>query len=94
MLCRQTQYRVANQLARPVIGDVAAALHLHQLDTHRHWLAAQIICQVCCVPVGKNMWMLEQQQVLIHPVFKQSRLQCEGFAIWHTTKPPDMKCCR
>jgi hypothetical protein len=69
----------------------AAALHLHQLGTDCLWLATQIICQVCGVSVSKNMWMLEQQQVLIYPVFKQSRLQCEGFAIWHTTEPPDMK---
>jgi hypothetical protein len=74
-----------------VICDVATALHLHQLCTDRHWLAAQIIRQVGGVSVGKNMWMLEQQQVLIYPVFKQSQLQCKGFAIWHTTEPPDMK---
>jgi hypothetical protein len=94
VLCPQTQYGIANQLARSVIRNVTTPLHFNEICTDIDWCTAQIICQVGGVPVGENMWVFKQQQVLIYPMLKQSGLQSKCLTIWHTTNPPDIKWCR
>ena len=90
----QTQNGVTNQLTRSVIRNVSTPLHFNEICTDISWRTAQVICQVGGVSVGENVWVLKQQQVLIQPMLKQSRLQSKCLAIWHTTNPPDMKWCR
>jgi hypothetical protein len=59
VLRTQTQYGIANQLARTVIRDIATPLHLYEICADICWLAAKVISQVRGVTVSKNMRVLE-----------------------------------
>ena len=83
------QDRVANELAGAVICDVAAALGSNQFGTDSSGLALQIGREVSCPPVGKDVRVLEEQQVLLGAVFEQRRLDRERFTVGHAAQSPD-----
>ena len=57
--------RIADELARAVVGDVAAAADADQLGADGRRIAAQVVAEVRARPVREHVRVLEQQQVLL-----------------------------
>ena len=63
----QRQDGVPDQLARPVVGDVTAAVHEEQLRGHfcQPLVGHQHVGPVAVPAHGIRVWMLEQQEIVI-----------------------------
>ena len=83
------QDRIADELTGAVIGDVAAALHRHEFGADRGRLTLQVVLEIGPHPVREHVGMLEQQQMLLRPVFEQAGLQRERFPVRHAAEPTD-----
>ena len=80
---------VPDQLAGTVIGDVAAALHRHQIGTDRRRIDEHVGGQIGTRTVREHVRMLEQQQVVAGAVLEQRLLQRERLAVRHASEPAD-----
>ena len=80
---------IADELAGAVVRDVTTALGSNQLGTNSSRLALQVGPKVGCPPIGKDVRVLEEQQMLVFAVFEERRLHRERFAVRHAAQPPD-----
>ena len=81
--------RVADELPRAVVGDVAAAADADQLGTDRLGIAAQVAVEVAARSVGEHVGMLEQEQVLLAPVVEQRLLDGQRLPVRDRPQPTD-----
>ena len=84
---RYGDQRVADQLPRAVVGDVAAALHPHQFRAHRGRLHPEVAGQVRARAMGEHVRMLQQEEVVLTAVGEDGLLQCQRLAVRHATEP-------
>ena len=83
--------RIADQLARTVVGDVAASLHRHEFGAHRHRVDPHVDVEVGPRSVGEDVWVLQQEEVVGRAVLEQHGLQGQGLAIRHAPEPTHTK---
>ena len=83
------QNGISHQLARAVIGDVAAPFDGHEVGAHRRRIALQVGREIGSRSVGEDVRMLLEQQVLLAPVVEDGRLQSQSLAIRHPSQPTD-----
>ena len=79
--------RVADELSRPVVGDVSAAIRVRDVSTHvrrRH----QDVLWISCRAQREHVRVFEQQQVVVigAPVERALNLVC--FPVRDATEPP------
>ncbi len=82
--------RVADELARPVIRDIATALHRHELGADRSGIDLHIRVQMGARAVREHVRVLEQQQMIVRPVREHRMLQRQRLAIRHSPQPSDV----
>lgn len=93
VLWREGENRISDQLPRAVVRHVAAAVHLHQLRTHRVGRTLEVLVEFGAGAVGEDVWVLEQQQVLTIGAREQCLLQRERLAVGHAPQPADVQRC-
>ncbi len=81
--------RIADELARTVIGDVATAAHRDQLGADVGGLAPQVVGEVRPRSVGEHVRVLEEQQVLFGAAAEERLLHRQGLAVGHAPQPPN-----
>ena len=95
-LAAQIEDGVADQLSRPVIGHIAAAVHLMLFHVTRSQpLVTRQYVGARCVPTHRNYWrMLQQKQrIADHALLARrdhARLDRQGLCIGHTTEMEQM----
>ncbi len=80
--------RIADELTRPVVGDVAAAVGTDQLRTDSFG-SDEHVGGIGPHAQREDVGMLEQQQMVVGRMLEQRVLQRERIAVAHTTEPPD-----
>ncbi len=83
------QDRIPDELTRPVVGDVAAALDGDEVGADRGRIAPQVGLEIGPPAVREDVGVLEQQQVLLPAVLEQRRLDRQRFEVWHPPQPAD-----
>ena len=72
-----------------MIGDVAATLYRDKVGANFGGITFQILSKFGTWPIGKDMWMLKQQQMLFVAVLKERSLYSQNFAIRDPANPAD-----
>ena len=80
------QDRVADELTRAVVGDVAAAAHRDEVGADRGGVAPQVGVEVGPRPVREHVRVLEQQEMVLPPVREQRFLDGQRLAV--RNRPP------
>ena len=82
--------RVADDLAGPMEGDVATAVHPQQLGANRRRVDEHVRL-VGVHPERVRRRVFEQQQVVARRPLEQRALQGEPLAVGNPAEPPDVK---
>ena len=90
VLGRQGEDRVADELARSVVGDVTTPVGAGQLGTDRT-RRHQHVAEVGPHAQGVDGWVLEEQQVVVGALLEQAALQVERLAVRNPAQPADVE---
>ena len=77
--------RIADELAGPVVRDVAAAADGDELGADVGGFAAQVVVEVRARPVREHVRVLEQQQMLLVRPREQRLLDRQRLAVGHAS---------
>jgi hypothetical protein len=80
--------RVADELARTVVRDIASAVGTDEFGTDVVG-CHEDVRGISPHAEREHVRMLEQQKVIVRRALEQRVLQCEGVAVADTTEPPD-----
>src|SRR6187397_1136679 len=86
---RDRQDRVADELTRSVVRDVATAVDGDEVGADRRRIAAEVLGEVRVLPVREHVIVLEQQQMLLTTVVEQRLLDGKRLAVRHPSQPSD-----
>ena len=86
---RNVDDRVADELPRPVVRDVAATLHRHEVGSHRCRLDEHVDREIGTRAVGEHVGVFEQQQVILGAVRRTWPLHRERLAVRNPAEPAD-----
>ena len=83
--------RIADELARTVIGHIPASPHRHEFGADGAWVNQDVDGKVGAWSVGEDVRMLEEQQMILDAVTEQRLLHRERLAVGNPPEPANAK---